>query len=81
MSHVALKMSQIPSTSRGVRFTDDDFEKTLLQWYNECSSNASDKDVDDDLQIESEHDTASELSEKSNSDLEDDNAQLYGIEH
>nr|CAH7725072.1 unnamed protein product [Callosobruchus chinensis] len=51
--------------SKSVSYFDDNFEETLMNWFNECNSDESDidNDVDDDIFIQSEHETESEQSE------------------
>lgn len=52
-------MDAVPTTSKGVRFGDKKFEETLEKWCNGCDSDDSDTEGGD-LEIESDHDTASE---------------------
>lgn len=50
--------------SKRIRFSDPNFEETVMKWYNELDDDASDVGSgSDDEYIESEHDTASEFSE------------------
>lgn len=74
-------MNSKAGPSKSVRAGDDDFEETVLKWFNECESDESDidNDVDDDFAIESGHDTESESSESS--DDKSDNAVPNGREN
>ena len=52
-------MESRPSTSRRVRATDDDFEETVMKWFENCDDHlASDIDSDYDA-IEDDHDSDS----------------------
>ena len=51
-------MESRPSTSRRVRATDNDFEETVMKWFENCDDLASDIDFDYNA-IEDDHDSDS----------------------
>lgn len=62
--------------SKRIRFTDKNFEETVMEWYNELNTDVSDIDNAPESEfVESEHDTNSEISEsESDSDVDEHEA-------
>nr|CAI5819437.1 unnamed protein product [Callosobruchus analis] len=70
-------MAHLPSTSKTVKFGDNNYETTLWRWFNEDNDDASDVDqVELDCALDCDHDTNSEQSASEAESNEDTDMEL-----